>query len=81
MNVHTQVSEVVEDNIDLENRISMLVRHKAKQRKKLHPNRIYQDNCFTYNHIYNENLLTDVIKRNSWIFENCNAGTTPTKHK
>ena len=32
----------------------MLVNHKSKQRKKLHPTRIHLDNCYTYNQMYDE---------------------------
>ena len=38
--IHTQVSEVVKDNIYLENGISMLVNYNLNQRKKRHPARI-----------------------------------------
>ena len=48
----------------------MLVNHKEKNHGKLHPTRIYLDNCSTYNHMYNEELLTDVRKGNSWMFGN-----------
>ena len=42
--LHCQVSDMVEYHEDPENRISMLMNHKANQREKLRPTRIYLDN-------------------------------------
>ena len=55
---------MVEDNRYLENGISMIVNHNANQREKLNPTRIYLDNCYKYNHMYNEELLKDVREVN-----------------
>ena len=80
-NIHTQVSEVVKDNKYLENGTSMLLKQKTKQRKRLHTTRIYLDKCSTYNHMYNEELLTDLREGNRWPFGHFNAGTTCTNRK
>ena len=78
---HTQVSEVVEYHKDSKNGIYMLVNHKAKQHKEIHPTRIYLDKFSTYNHMYNEELLIDVREGNTCIFRNCNAGNTSNNRR
>ena len=59
----------------------MLVNHNPKQHKKLHPTRIYLYICYTYNIMYNEELLVDVIEGNRRIFLHWNSGTTSTNSK
>ena len=55
----------------------MLVNQKAKHHKKLHPTRIYLDNCSTYNQMYNEELLTDVIEGKNLYLEVAIQGPLP----
>ena len=59
----------------------MMVNQKASKRGKLYPTMIYQYNFSAYNHMYNEELLTDIREGNSWLFGDCNAGTTSTNKK
>ena len=61
---YTQVSEVVTDNRDSENRIFMLANQKAKKHEKLDPTRIYLDNFSMYNHMYNEEIIDDAREEN-----------------
>ena len=46
----------------------MLVNHKPKQRRRLHPTRIYQENFPTYNHMYNKDLRINVTEGNIWLY-------------
>ena len=59
----------------------MLVNHNSNQCGKIHPTMIYLDKGSTYNKMYNEDHLTDVIELNGWICGNCNAKTTSINKK
>ena len=69
---------MVKENRDSWNGISVLLKKKSKQREKLHPNKIYPDKFYTYDQMYNEEIITDMTERNSCIFVHCNPGTTST---
>ena len=59
----------------------MLVNHKPKQRRRLHPTRIYQENFPTYNHMYNKDLQINVTEGNIWLYRHCKKGKKSTNKK
>ena len=73
---YTLYSEVIEDHKYSDNLISMLLNQKAKQSRKLHPTSIYLENCSTYKHMYNEDILVYVWEGNRWVFVYFNEGNT-----
>ena len=48
---HNKLIGLIEEHNESEGGISIMVNHKSKQSKKLHPTQIYLDNCSTYNQI------------------------------
>ena len=51
---------------------------KAKDLTILHPNRVYLDNCSSYNSMFNEELLYSVCKVQAFLYGHCNYGVSKT---
>ena len=51
---------------------------KAKDLTTLHPNRVYLDNCSSYNSMFNEELLYSVCKVQAFLYGHCNADLSQT---